>query len=914
MIRPPPHAVRAASPTLIETKLAPVSQSTPWLERSRLLDTMTGAESQRAVLLCAPAGYGKTILMSQAYQRLAGNGEKVGWASFDRHDATPINFLLYVMAAFRRACPGFGTQFFSLMSDRTGSDVDFYLDVALSELAALNERAWIFLDDLHYATTATLPDMLEALIRYSSVSVRYVLSARDRKQLGLWQLRAESRLCVIDAEALAFDAQETNDYFAGCAVPGLEKTQVDAIFRATEGWGMGLQLARLALQKLGEPERIVSQFSGRNENISAYLLQNVLDAQPPAVRLFLLRTSILDRLCAENCDALLHSNDSRRTLEYLEQSNLFLISLDADGTWFRYHHLFQEFLQRQLLIALEDEVISLRRTASIWFRTHHLAEEALELARATGDMPFIAETLAATCDTLAYTGNHSAFRAAIDEIPQSVLVTFPRLALDQIWIELMNWNFRAARHLLELVTANAGECAATSGETFGEALMHRRLMLAFHRGDIAPAAELCERWLARYPCGERFMTGSVYIVLLLSRSYLMDTAGLATAAENAKRLYESGNRRNAMVWHNCIIGLTHEACGELAPALQAYTEALALSKHLVGAPPGVLAMPAVFTAQVYYEQNELDKAQWLIDANPAASSPGGLIEYVVAYTLTRAKLHAASNNHREAVRALDEGLDFAAAYDLPNVCLAFNAERVREELALGHIDEARDLAVRTGLLNAEPRDPTPSLTIWDATRVITWGRVMLSSGQHKLAAPVLRRWMDYCAARHSNRLAIIFALLIARAKMLSGDMSAAIRVLSPAVKRGAEFGLVRTFVDDGSAVRSLLLKLYQSEGLLSADEKVYVRTLMRAFSGQTPLSSADTVERVAGPVGAPLSSRELEILNLMSQGIKGSFVGSRLGITEGTVKWHVQRMFDKLGVRTRREAIDRARALGMFEQ
>lgn len=905
-------------PVLIETKLAPALPTAPWIARSRLIDTLTEWPDQQATSLCAPAGYGKTVLMSQAYAHLQAAGARVGWASFDRHDTTPVDFLRYVMAALRRASPDAGAQFFRLLDERAGADLDFYLDVTLSEVAAQSERVTLFLDDLHYAccdSANTLPEILEALIRYSSPAIRYVFSTRDRQRLGLWQLRAEGRLRWIDAGALAFDAQETFDYFAAGIPHALRNDQIEAIHRATEGWGMGLQLARLALAPSADVPGTLSSFSGRNRDITGYLLQNVLDAQPEAVQSFLLRTSMLDRMCAENCDALLYTDDSGKTLAYLEHANLFVVALDAEGTWYRYHHLFQEFLQRQLRLRQPGDVTGLEHRASLWFREHGFAQEALDLARSTGDVQFIAQTLAATCDTLAYTGNHSTFRATVQTIPQSILVDFPLLALDHVWVELMNWNFREARHLLSLVDNAAGSVAVEANERFAEALAHRHLMMAFHCGEFARAAELSETWLERHALGERFVIGSVYIVLMLSRAYLMDNAGLATVADKAREFYQRDNRRNALVWHNCITGLTFESRGELDAALKAYNEAMFLSKHLVGAPAGVLAMPAVFTAQVYYERNALDKARWLIDANPACDRPGGLTEYVMAYVLTRTRLHMTAGDHAAAATALDEGLDFAASYDLPHLKRTFVAEQVHQLLFVGQVEQARLIALRDGLLPASPPSPGPALTVWDASAVMTWGRIMLATGQFRVALPVLRRWMEHCAAHRSHRLAVQFALLTARARTLSGDVSGALRTLAPAIKHGAHFGLVRTFLDEGSSIRPLLVKLYETDGMVDATEKSYIRELLSALAWRAPLSDADPLATLdGGTEQLSLSGRELEILSLMSQGIKGSFVGSRLGITEGTVKWHMQRIFDKLGVRNRREAVDRARALGMLRQ
>ncbi|WP_322062902.1 LuxR C-terminal-related transcriptional regulator [Paraburkholderia sp. J63] len=922
-----PFSRFAGIPVVIETKLAPPSPSTPWLERARLIDLLVADDTPRATLLCAPAGYGKTVLMSQAYAQLTDRHEKTAWASFDRHDATPFHFLLYVMAAVRRACPGFGAPFFSLLAQGGESDVNFFLDVALKEIATLNEQVWIFLDDLDQAASPALPDLLEALIRYSSMSVRYVLCARDSRYLSFWQLRAERRLQVIDASALAFSEGEAHEYLSKHSGQALEPATIDALTHATEGWGMGLQLARLAMAKPGAQQAIAGALSGRQRDVSGYLLHNVLAAQPPDVCEFLLKTSILGRLCAENCNALTGATHGQAMLTRLEQANLFVQGLDAQGTWYRYHHLFQEFLQQQLQLTRADEIAALRSRASLWFRDHQLAEEALELARATGDTAFLAATLDAICGTLAYTGNHSAFRNAIDAIEEAVLVRYPRLALDQVWIELMNWNFLAARHLLEQVEESLHGNPHGGAGAFEETLLHRRLMLAFHSGEFMKAARLSEQWLARYPRGEHYVVGSAYVVLLMSRSYLLDTAGVAIAARQAESLYRHAQRRNGMVWHNCIIGLTHEACGALGPALQAYTDALALSKGLVGAPPGVLAMPAIFTAQIYYEQNELDRAQWLIDAHPASANPGGLIDYVVAYVLTRSKLHAAAGQADDALRALQDGIDLARAHRLPRIAQLFEGERVRQELALGRLADAREHAARAGVVGIAagmtsaagttgdgPAEPAPGVTVWDTADVVTWARMMLANGQHRQTPSLLKRWMDYCAARNVHRQAIVFALLLARARVLEGDTAAALRVLAHAVKKGAELGIVRTFVDEGTVIRGLLIKLYESKAALDATEKVYVRTLLRAFGSHDappgePVASAST----GGAAHTPLSGRELEILALISQGIKSSFVGSRLGISEGTVKWHLQHVFQKLGVRNRREAIARARALGIFE-
>ncbi|MGC7404362.1 LuxR C-terminal-related transcriptional regulator [Pandoraea pneumonica] len=897
-------------PTLIPTKLAPAPKSNAWLERRRLTQMLTD-DSHRAILICAPAGYGKTILMSQAFASIKARGERAGWVSVDRHDAAPVNFLTYLMAAVQRACPGFGERYFSLFHGRSGMDVDVYLDAALAELAGLEHPVVVFLDDIHYAASATLTEMLEALLRYSPDTVTFVLAARDVQHHPFWRLRAESRLTVIDAQALSFGVDEASEYFQVCAGRTVEPTQIETLLRMTEGWGMGLQLARIALEKARDPVDVIRHFSGRNQDISGYLLQNVLDAQRPEIQEFLLKTSILGRLCTRNCDALLSHMVSAEILDYLMRANLFLVGLDGEGQWYRYHPLFQEFLQKRLEAIYPEERVRLLRTASLWFREHQFAEEALALACATQDMPFIAKTLEATCNTLAYIGNHSAFQLAVRSVPQATISKFPRLALDQAWMEMMNWNFGRARHLLETVQQHLSTHPDVRG-VLDELLLHRRLVLAFHCGEIADAASLSEQWLERYPYGGRFITGTANSVLMLARAYQMDNAGLTMASAKALDQYQGSGLRNAMVWHSCILGLTHECSGNVTEALHAYTQASELSKHLVGAPPGVMAMPAVLTAQVHYERNELDEARRLIDASPEMIQPGGLVEYAVAYFLTQSRLLAVSGDASQAAAALDRGLDFASAYALSHVTRAFQAEQVRQFLSAGRIDEARTIGKDMGLLSDAPKLPGDGATVREAAMAMTWGRITLCSGQGKAASTLMRRWMEYCLSRKCYRLAVQFAVLAAHGKWLSGDVGGALRLLAPALRLCKQLGMVRTMIDEGAPAHALLVKLYEAEGLLNVDEKVFARMMMRDMDARLNAAAIHLTPSVADSALAPLNNRELEILALMSQGITGRFVGLRLGITEGTVKWYMQRIFDKLGVRSRREAIEAARALGLF--
>lgn len=905
-----PHASSEACPPLVETRLNGPTQGPAWQHRARIVEAILRGSNpdaaRAAVLLCAPAGYGKSVAMCHARGTLAARGATTGWISFERGAAPAADLTLYVMAALRRLRPAFGTSFFGLLADTPHADAHARLDAALRDISAFDRPVWLFLDDVDEADAHDLSGTLRSLISFANPSIRFVMAARDARRLGARLLGSRDQLHILNADTLAFDATETRDYLAPLAAD-----RCRAVFTATGGWCAALRFARDAMR--GRDPTAVD-FSGRDEGLAAYLLEHVLSTLPPQMQDFLIVTSVMERLCADNCDALLGQNDSAAALANLHAANVFLTPLDSNGIWFRYHPLFREFLQYRLKIARSGEIASLQRMASQWFLNHRFDEEAMGLAHDTNDTEFVAATLSAIGDSLMYRGHHNVFLNAVSTLTPTVLERYPQLALSYSWIESMNWNFREARRLLTVAGDPGGEApdALSCESGLGKTTLHRRIMLAFHSSEFAEAAQLSARWLESSAGSDRVISCSVLATLMLSSAYLLDRAGIAIAAEQARRLKLDGGEYNVTIWYNCILGLAHEIGGELSLSIQAYARALAVSRKFTGAARGITAMPAIFAARIHYEKNELDQARRLINAYPVQTNSGGLVDSIVAYTTTRARLLVASDHFVAATIALDEGIAFAHAHHLPRIAGLFHGERIRLDILHGHIDAAHQRIVLLNTWKVLPLEPGSDLTIFDAFDMLAWGRVMTAHGRFRRVEPVLHRWMEYCTARDNRRLVVLFELLIARGRAMAGDMRAAMRSLAGAVRIGADLGLIRTFTDEGALIRGLLVKLYEGDGVLTVSHKIYVRTLLSTFASNTlPIDDTDVVS--ATSIDNALSNRELEILALISEGLKGRFVGARLGITEGTVKWHMQRIFDKLGVRTQREAIGRARSLGMLE-
>lgn len=908
---------RAWAAGLVATKLVPPSQAISWIDRLHILRSFTReAERRQVVIVTAPAGYGKTVLICQYYQWLTQQGKAVGWLSLDHTENDPATLLSYLIAAIGSRVPSSGADA-SLDLAGIRNNIDVSLNALLAGLAAWGGDFYLFLDDAHNCRDDATHQILNSFVKLAPENLHFIIASREPPRLPLGRLKAQGKLGIVDWTELLFQRDEAEALLRSLAGPSITDKQIKQVFEATEGWAMGLQLAALALNGRENPADIVA-FSGRFGSVAEYLAEDVLALKSPATIDFLMRSSVLGRFSAEICNAVLGIANAAEIIEELDRSNTFLFSLDPEKTWFRYHNLFQDFLRKRLRDRFPDEMGRLLRASSQWFREKGHYRDALDMAHATEDVEYVAATLSSICDGLFQAGQLHLLRDAMTRLPLDIIARYPRLALSMIWTDDIFGNLDQAEHLFSILERSYGENPSLANHyaapgRLDEVILHRRMMSALSKGEVSAANALCQQLLATPSFADAYLIASVRAAQIFARSHLFDCEGITGRAEQIIDSLPEGGLRNGSLWANCIVGLAHERRGEMDLARLHYSNALTDARSIGTQLALPIRMPAVLLAQLCYEMDEIAAARALLDPRAHSMPAIGLIDQFSSEPIIQSRLALLCGDRKGATKLLDDAIDLFTGKGLERVRKALVGERVRQAAVEGQSGEIRALAARNGItLESVPNKPAPGATTWDLIDALIWCRVAVSTGKYRIAASVLRYWIDFCRARNCERPATQMTVQLAQIKMLDGALPGALKLMKASIVSGLGMGLKRTFLDEGSQVQTLLSALYDESAGLEDEHRAYLRNLLDGFAGpRTSIGRADVGE-IENLVVTPLTGREIEILVLASRGIKGRYMAAQLGITEGTVKWYMQQIFDKLNVRNRPRAVERARELGIL--
>jgi LuxR family transcriptional regulator, maltose regulon positive regulatory protein len=420
---------------VLASKLAPDGRRGV-VVRQALLDRLGDDQLTRLSVVVAPAGWGKTSLLRD--WRAAGRASRTGWLSLDRGDNDPVRFWAHVMAAVASVVPDFGAKVMPVLAAPGASITDSVLPLLVNELAALDSRLTLVVDDYDLIGNQDVLAGMAFLVEHLPPTLRLVLGARSDPQLPLARLRAHGEMTEIRVGDLRFTEAEAAALLNDGLGLGLAHSDILALQQRTEGWAAGLYLAGLSLRGRAEPSRYIAAFAGDDSQVADYLAAEVLAGLPPEVRIFLLRTSILDRLCGPLCDAVTGADDSQHILEQVERSSLFLIPLDSRRRWYRYHHLFAGMLQRELERAEPGLAAELHRRAAAWHQGHGSAADAISHAMSAGDLTDAGELIVSHWNAYFNEGLTETVESWLDQLPREMVIQDPRLCLIRGWL---------ARHL-----------------------------------------------------------------------------------------------------------------------------------------------------------------------------------------------------------------------------------------------------------------------------------------------------------------------------------------------------------------------------------------------------------------------------------------------------------------------------------
>ena len=844
----------------------------------------------------APAGFGKTTLVSEW---LAACGQPLAWLSLDAGDNDPARFLTYLIAALQTVFAGIGAGVLAALESPQPPPAEALLTALLNELAAVRQEFILVLDDYHLVEAKTVDQALAFLLDHLPPQMHLVIATREDPPLPLARLRARGQLTELRAADLRFTPAEAAEFLNQVMGLHLSAEDIAALETRTEGWIAGLQLAALSMQGEKDAASFIKAFTGSHHFVLDYLVEEVLGQQPASILTFLLRTSILDRLCGSLCDAVLldPSASGQETLEYLEHANLFIVPLDNERHWFRYHHLFADLLRQRLLRSSalftgkeKGGVDELHTRASQWYEDHGLEIEAFQHAAAANDVERAERLIDGKGLYLPFRGV-AAMLDWLESLPTTVLDARPSLWVRSALSSLFSGQttgveekLRAAEDALQGVEADdkarnligqiAGARAILALTQYQKETMltqSRRALEYLH------ARNLSSRATANWTLGFAYMLQGDRVAA--RQSYM----------ESIRLGQECGNIFTTSLATNDL-GYVQEIENQLPQAAETYQHAL----QLFGDQPQPHAGQASLgLARISYEWNDLDAAEQYGQQS---------LQLVRQYDRTIDR-YIASEVLLARVKLARGDVTGAAAL------LAQSAEAARQKDFTQRLPEVAAIQVLTLLRQGQAAAAAQLARQYDLP--LSQARVLIAQGDPAAALAVLEPFRLLAEARGwaDERLRVM--ALQALALHLKGDKAQAAQALAAALALAEPGGFIRLFVDEGEPMARLL-----SEAADRGIMPEYVGKLLAAFGDLTKDERRTTkpTSSIVRPSSLvePLSGRELEILKLIAHGLSNRAIGERLFLALDTVKGHNRRIFDKLQAQSRTEAIARARELGLL--
>ncbi len=904
----PSTAAGAEREVLLATKLHVPRARPGFVPRPRLLERLAEGMACELVLVCTPAGFGKTTLLGDWVRR---SRRPVAWLSLDDGDNDPARFWRHVAAALDGVRPGVAERVGALLGPRAPRSFEGLVSALVNELAGVAEEVVLVLDDYHLIQAPPVHASLGFLLEHLPGSLRLVVTSRADPPLPLPRLRAGGQLAELREAELRFTSEEAAALLRTAVGPGLSEAAVVALEVRTEGWAAGLQLAALSLRGHADPAGFVATFTGSHRYVLDYLTEEVLARQPEPLRGFLLETSVLERLSGPLCEAVTGRADSQQLLEEIERANLFLVPLDEVRGWWRYHQLFAELLRARLQRERPDRVPALHHAAAGWCQAHGLADEAVRHALAAGEVEWAAqlveEHLQARFQRWGATVNRW-----LKALPAELVSSRPRLLLASAVWAVVGGRVEEVEPLLQaaeraLATTLAGDASEPSAGGTLSGLANVPAMIPLLRGELARERGDAERTIGFARQGLALADADDRYLRYLGRwqlavgTLLQGRVGDAEAALAglAADPWAAGADRYFAVRARYILGRGQRAQGRLGAALRSCQQALELAAAPAGRPLPAAGVAYVGLAEVLYERGELDAA--LRHATEGVGLCRQLAQPLplVAGLAILAWIRQAQGDRVGALEAVAEAERVQVS---PAVVALFNpVPTLWARLALAHsqVAEAALWVKQRGLApDDQPSYPREA-------EYLVLARVLLAEHAPDGALGLLQRLHDLAVAQGRTGSVIEVRALQALALDEVGDEAGALAALAEALALAAPEGYLRVFVDEGVPMARLLGKLAMGQAKAVAQvPPAYLGRLLDGFD-QAGVG-------VPPGLAMPLSGRELEVLALLGAGKLNKAIAGELMISLDTVKRHVSHILAKLGAANRTQAVTRARELGLL--
>ncbi|HZR43539.1 MAG TPA: LuxR C-terminal-related transcriptional regulator [Ktedonobacteraceae bacterium] len=872
---------------LLTTKISYPPTHDKIIGRERLLTLLDVALQARLTLICAPAGYGKTTLLSAWAERQA--EETIAWLTLDKEDDDPLSFWHYVLKALRVHLP--------LPKERGTRPL---LALLINEVSARPGKMILLIDDYHFIQSHAIHSEMAFLIDHLPQNMHISLATRSEPPLPLARLRMRQQLSELRSEELRFISSEVNALLEHAEVSQLSQSDRLALEQLSEGWIAGLQLAILSLHRQRDPTTFIRTLTEKRHYIFDYLIEEVFGNLSAEQQTFLLETSILSRMSAPLCNALTGSNNAERLLDELIKANLFIIALDDNHAWYRYHHLLAGTLYLRLQQLRPALIPTLHQRAGLWYAEHGLTELAIEHALSGADFEHAGRLILEIVAQLLRDGESKKLRAWIERLPPDLVRQSHRLSLIHFWTLLNGEYYAEADRCWNDVQIALSQADAEERARFNVAFHSGGASHARYHKQIDRAIEQLRQALADV-APDDYNQRSYMFYHLAECYWLNGELGQAQQALlDSRRASQAGGYAYITAMTYLYSGHIQALRGQTEQARSSYEQTLRLCHEQRGGMPALASEAQLALARLDYMQNELERADYHLGESLRLSLEADDRHMQFCSSLLLAQLRLTQGQKKAAELALAQIEARPDDFDFFFPLNGFISCYINVQISLGNSESAGqtlDTLVQAQL--------SPLLT---EDLHCARARLLIAQEQPAAALNLLQPLLPRVEVQGKRWSAIEILLLQTLVHQAQDNTTRAQTTLTRALSLAEPAGIIRPFLDQGESLLPLLNALRGTTSMVSTS---YIEQLL-ARSAETAREAAINQSQLQENCNSALSERELEILRLIALGKTNQQIAEHLVIATSTVKTYIKRTYDKLGVSSRTQALLRARQLRLL--
>jgi ATP/maltotriose-dependent transcriptional regulator MalT len=860
------------------------------------------------VLVVAPAGYGKSTLMARWHVQLVERNVPCAWLSLDPDDDDKVRFMRHLIAALHKVDARIGRAVETNLSADFPGGPKTLLQALAYDLARLEQRVVLFLDDLHFVQSPEVLEILDWLVNYAPRTLQQVIGSREKPRLRLSGLSVRRELFELDMRQLRFDPEEAAQFYRERLGQDLSKRDLERLLSKTEGWPAALELVALALSGLTDRSEFIGHLAGTDSSLVEYLGEVLLSRLDERTRTFVFRISMFDRISGSLAQALGEA-DAEQRLQGLRLRNLFLIPLDRSGTWLRFHHLVGEFFRERYRRTEPVQARECLQRGGRWLHANGYVEEAVNCMIRAQDWEQATRWVAESVEELVFRrGYHQTILRWMNALPDADIDRYPAIRTQYAFALAFyprHREYEAQIHRLQQLVQSQEAQPTCDAQVISEVRCAVELLTAMSAGlrdEGKRGGELAAAWLARWPDESLRRKGVMGNVLAFGHNAAGQISrGLEVIAET-RRWLEQSEGYYALAWTGYLEGVLRLKRGDYLEARLDISSGLELVERELLGHPGQKCMFHALLGGIAYEFDEIAPAVEHIERAMGGISECSHADAVIVAYLTQARLQRLRGDESSALVILREGQDLGRRRRLPRVTFSLAAEECADLARVGRYEEARLVAVRFDFNELPAPGGTSGLASDKALRAAS--RYLLRQSP-KQVVESLNDAIESSQQRGLAHRSVELLLVRALAHKQGGEVASALTDLHQALTLAAPRQYLRVFLDEGPEIASLVDAL-DLERLGNSPAVPLARRLQLARG--TPGNQGRST---GSGLGEQLTRREVSILKRLESGLSNKEIAEAIFVSEGTLKWHLHNVYNKLNVKNRSGAMVRARTLGI---